>query len=220
MARSDDRDLGELLDDLEGTLGELRAELDDREGRTPRDDRRPAIRSDPPTPGELLRFTGDRTIPTVIATLEATIRTLELVRDGIRLMAPDANADRGSRPLDPVGRGATAGAERTLDRLRTTLAGTDLPSDPAVSELVEEARALSEEIERRLAVTDRPQSDEPGVGIEVREEGDGEDRGGDTTGTAGGTSDAAAADPTADVAAELASIKEELDESGDDGDEP
>ena len=163
MARSDDRDLGGLLDDLEGTLGELRAELDDLEGRTPRDDRRPAIRSDPPTPGELLRFTGDRTIPTVIATLEATIRTLELVRDGIRLMAPDANADRGSRPLDPVGRGATAGAERTLDRLRTTLAGTDLPSDPAVSELVEEARALSEEIERRLAVTDRPQSDEPGV---------------------------------------------------------
>jgi hypothetical protein len=213
MARSDDEELGELLNELATTLADLRTELDDGSGTASA--RAETWPRRPPTPGELLQFTEEYTIPTVIATLEATVRALELLGELIRLTSPGGAVDRRERRLGPVGDGAVTGVERTLDRLRTTLAEADLPQDPAARALVEEARSLSEEVERRLSEVDRPGSRggdaglDRGVGIEVREE--------DTTRTAGTESEEsdAEADSDVEVDAELRSIKDDLDERQD-----
>ncbi|MFB6161005.1 MAG: hypothetical protein ABEJ61_07490 [Haloferacaceae archaeon] len=206
MARGDDEELRDLLEELEGTLADLRAALDGTDGRRPgrATGRR---RRGPPTPGELLRVTERHTIPTAVATLEATIRALELLGEVIRLTTGGDATDRGTRPLPAAGDGAAAGTERALDRLRTALAEADLPRDPATRELLDDARSLSEEIEGRLGETGRAAAGERGVDIEVRERDrdevtadavpeDGADAGGETA---------------VDVEAELESIRDELD---------
>lgn len=189
----DAEELAALVSELETTLSDLRVELgeheraDDRDDRGANDrDRRPAAdrwdrrgrgRSPPrpPAPGELFRFTSDYTIPTVVAVLEATIETLELLRGVIDLAAPgEAPADRrrgrGSRRTrrdarglarsvfsDALGEGVTAATDRAatdaadaLERLRETLSEADLPEDEGSRDLVADARELSAELERRV----------------------------------------------------------------------
>lgn len=107
-----DEDLAALVSELETTLADLRAELAERERGPGPDADRGADRHErssadrdrrvldetperrgrrrpprPPSPGELFRFTGDYTIPTVVAVLEATIEALELLQGVIDLAA-------------------------------------------------------------------------------------------------------------------------------------
>ncbi|OYR80084.1 hypothetical protein DJ72_13040, partial [Halorubrum distributum] len=91
-----DDDLEERLDELEDVLGELRADLRETE----RDRRGPPR---PPRLSELVRFTEQYTIPTIIALLETTIKSLELLQGTLRLADP--------------GRSVAEGAEGVGDRL-------------------------------------------------------------------------------------------------------
>jgi len=95
MSSRDDRrddDLEERLDELEDVLSELRRDLRETE----RDRRGPPR---PPRLSELVRFTEQYTIPTVIALLETTIKSLELVQGTLRLADPGgASTRREQRP--------------------------------------------------------------------------------------------------------------------------
>lgn len=147
-ARRDD-DLVDLLDDLEYTLSDLRDELQRRpEARRP-------LR--PPSPSEILRFTDEYTIPTVISILEANIRALELLQKLLRLANPDGSAReahdtarRGVQSVRNVRDDAVDGLDRALSELQRALSEADLPRDPESRDIIEDARSLTDEIERRI----------------------------------------------------------------------
>lgn len=147
--RPRDDDLEERLDELEDVLSELRRDLQ-REER----DRRGPPR--PPRLSELLRFTEQYTIPTLIALLETTIKSLELLRGTLRLADPgrgldvDDRADGATDRLADVRDGASAGLARSLSELRTALSEADLPEDAASRSIIEDARDLTAEIEDRI----------------------------------------------------------------------
>ena len=180
-----DEDLADLLTELETTLTELRGELQaggrDATGRSDnresakQPDRRAATdrqrardrRRDrsalprPPSVSELFRFTEQYTLPTLISTLEATIRALELLRGTLRLVDGRSAFDDGDRRrrssaarlgdgVAGVGREAVSGVERTLAELETALSESDIPDERAGDDLLGEARALSAEITDRL----------------------------------------------------------------------
>ena len=223
-----ERDLEAATAELSETLEALRSEL-----REPA--RGPLGLPRPPRPSELLRFTEQYTIPTVIALLEASIRALELLAAGLRvadgrpLDAVSGRPDhsRGTASLEGIGR---AGRDRlartsreTLRRLDDALAELQSaaegdPSNPELRRLLEEARELRSEVDDRLAAAtsepqphesvrsdDRDDLDDIGIGSVGRE-----DRG-----------------VGIDVDEELASIKDDLDaerseeteEGGENGDD-
>ncbi|RLM63147.1 hypothetical protein DVK05_08270 [Halorubrum sp. Atlit-8R] len=142
-----DDDLEERLDELESVLGELRADLRESE----RDRRGPPR---PPRLSELVRFTEQYTIPTVIALLETTIKSLELLRGTLRLADPGRSVAEGTEGagdrLADVRDGATAGLARSLSELRTALSEADLPEDAASRSIIADARDLTAEIESRI----------------------------------------------------------------------
>jgi len=147
--RPRDDDLEERLDELEDVLSELRRDL----RREERDRRGPPR---PPRLSELLRFTEQYTIPTLIALLETTIKSLELLRGTLRLADPgrglgvDDRADGATDRLADVRDGASAGLARSLSELRTALSEADLPEDAASRSIIEDARDLTAEIEERI----------------------------------------------------------------------
>jgi len=186
-ARDSDEDLRALVAELEATLSALRAELEaadtsseprskrvertaaevDNEPDADRRSRRTGSRrrSRPPRPpslSELLRFTEQYTLPTFIATLEATIQSLELLRGALRLADPERSAFDGSERTSRssasrltdgvagVGRGAVSGVERALTELQTALSESDLPEETDARTLLEDARRLSEDVSERL----------------------------------------------------------------------
>jgi hypothetical protein len=224
---SNDRDdLAALLRDLRTTLDELERTLNGEP-----DDRRPA-RREPPRGSDVVRFTEEYTIPTVIAILETTIQSLELLRGVLRLADPGRSLRDGSRDesdrLDAVDRRVVEGTERALDDLRRALTGTEEPTDPVARDVFREARDLTAEIESRLA-------EARGEGRSARRSTD-ERRSvvipvDDDDGTTEGTENREGAEDTAesdaieiDVEAELDSIREEVREesagaeSGEDAD--
>ncbi|SDM18874.1 hypothetical protein SAMN04487949_1207 [Halogranum gelatinilyticum] len=149
MSSRRDDDLVDLLDDLEYTLSDLREELQQRP------EARRQLR--PPSPGEILRFTDEYTIPTVISILEANIRALELLQKLLRLANPEGSAReatntarRGVRGVRNVRDDAVDGLDRALSELQRALSEADLPSDPESRDIVEDARSLTDEIERRI----------------------------------------------------------------------
>lgn len=215
---SEPADIADLVDDLESTLRSLREVVEgdapDRERRSPR--RTPPR---PPSLGDLVRFTERYTIPALVASLEATIRALELFRAVLRLADPERDLDAGVRDdgrsgVDVAGdlasaTGTRAASElrRRLTDLREELAAADQPRNEEARDILQEARELTDELERRLREAG---ADDGGVTIDV-DGGDGADSaaGNDEGGTATGTDD----DPpggTVDVDAELSSIKEDL----------
>jgi hypothetical protein len=161
MSARRDEDLEDLLAELEGTLdalrGELREERGDRRDREGTDRRgRPAPR--PPSVGEVIRFTDEYTIPTVITVLETTISALELLRGLLRLADPSRSAFDGrdgartaASSVNRVGQSALASVEDALDDLGRALSAADLPDEPESRSILEEARELSAEIEARIA---------------------------------------------------------------------
>ncbi|WP_049936788.1 DUF7547 family protein [Haloplanus natans] len=200
MSSRDDEELAVLLADLERTLTDLREAVDEDVRREFRDER---PRRRPPTPGEILRFTEEYTLPTAIALLEATVQSLELLRAVLRLVGPGSTADEVRDRLT-ARRGPETDAFRdALADLRGALTGAELPEDSAAGSILVDARELTAEIDSRLdeAAADRRRDDkrrerEPtrrGVAIDVEEEND----------------------DAVDVESELASIKESVeDEDG------
>ena len=224
----DREELAAQLDELAATLTDLRGELRDDSRRGP---------PQPPQLGELLRFTEQYTIPTLIAILEATIRSLELLRRTLRLADPERAArEEGAAArgrLDEVGSEAGRQLADALTELRTALSESDLPENPESRDLVSDARELTGEIEARLRDAEQTVNDQwdrerdgrstrkrqsnaagasDGVMIDVSDDGDDSDDSDDSDRSPaddGSNADA----PSVDVDAELESIKDELDEA-------
>jgi len=185
---SSDDDLTALITDLVTTLQELETEVEPTtDSGLPR----------PPTPGELLRFTSDVTIPAVILVLKTNIEALKILRRALR-MAEGRPTSTGSASGE-VRQRASELSRATLSRLDDAL--TDLqravegtPEDEEARELVHEAQQLRSQIQERLA-------EETGVNEETHSE--------------------RVTDVPVDVDAELRSIKDEIDgpDRDDDGTE-
>lgn len=188
MSRRDDDELADLLRDLERDLDRLTDRLDaDEEASARRPQSRSRERSRrrstpgprPPSPSDLVRFTEEYTIPTVISVLEATIQSLELLRGGLRLADPErrgrddarGSSGVGGRVARELGGGASAALERTLSDLGTALSATELPEDADAREILEDARSLTDEIERRLAESNGPRDAGDGRADADRSEG-------------------------------------------------
>lgn len=163
-----ERDLATAVTDLSKTLEELRAEL-----REP--PKGPLGLPRPPTPSELLRFTEGYTIPAVIAALEASIKTLEVlavalrVADGRPLDAASGRTTQGSdafstSAIGRVGRDRLAASSReTLHRLDDALAelqsaAAGEPSNPELQQLLGEARELRADVDDRLSAATAEES--------------------------------------------------------------
>ncbi|WP_396613154.1 hypothetical protein ACH9L7_07810 [Haloferax sp. S1W] len=158
--RRRDDDVLDLLDELGDTLDELGAELRAERDREVRDRTRTPR---PPTFGEILRFTESYTIPTVIAVLEATIASLELLRRLMRLSDPSRAIEDSRREADArlreVPRSAVTGVDRALSELRTALSEADLPSNPEARDVLERARSLADELDERIDEAERDRTD-------------------------------------------------------------
>ncbi|MFD1588678.1 hypothetical protein ACFR9U_17000 [Halorientalis brevis] len=177
-------DLARLAADLARSLRDLQRELDQRPSG-PR----------PPSPREILRFTDEIAIPGIILVLETNVRALRLLQRAIRLSderKPPAGPDHAVRER------AVSVSQATLGRLDEVLADVQdaiegRPQDEEARQVLDEARALREEIDAQLAVT--------------------------TADANRGQFEAdAGSDVPVDVDAELQSIKDDLDD-GDDGEQ-
>lgn len=244
MSARDDRrddDLEARLDDLEDVLTDLRRDLRETE----RDRRGPPR---PPRLSELVRFTEQYTIPTIIALLETTIKSLELLQGTLRLADPGRSVGEGAGAtadrLGDVRDGASAGLARSLGELRTALSEADLPEEAASRSIIADARDLTAEIEARIEESRREadsarrgerrdpsertdsrgddedgRGDSGGIRIDVT---DPNGTGDDPTGTAAERDEADPGDgspaPEVDVESELESIKRQIDGDGDDED--
>ncbi|WP_433630699.1 DUF7547 family protein [Halomicrococcus sp. NG-SE-24] len=229
---TDDRDdLEERVEELEATLRELRDEF----GRPPRG---PMGLPRPPTPGELLRFTGEYGIPTAIAVLEANVRALEMLQRVIRLVDPerDTAADAADQARDELGSRAQRASRATLDRLDAALADLDealtegdLPREPTARRLLDEARRLNDDIREEVSAgrerADAGRETTASIDAESTESDRADQRLGDdavdiavreeSDEDENGEDDR----PEVDVDAELRSIRKELGERDPDGSE-
>lgn len=176
MARDDD-ELAEAIADLSRTLSDLRHELEPRRG--------PRFR--PPTPSELLEAADEVAIPTLIAILEANVRALEAFQRTLRLFRREREVrDRVDGEI--TRERATELRRTTLDQLEGALAELqralsegESPRDPRVGDLLEDARELRDDVDRRVAefandrrTADGSQSgdDSSGTRIEIEIEDD------------------------------------------------
>ncbi|KAB1196759.1 MULTISPECIES: hypothetical protein [Haloferax] len=154
--RRRDDDILDVLDELGETLDELGTELREERDREVRDRFRTPR---PPTFGEVMRFTESYTLPTIIAVLEATIASLELLRRLIRLSDPGRAMDDARRETEIQLRGvpqtAVTGVERALDELRRALSEADLPSNSDARDIMEHARSLADELDARITDAER-----------------------------------------------------------------
>lgn len=207
-----ERDLEAVTAELSETLEALQSEL-----REPA--RGPLGLPRPPRPSELLRFTEQYTIPTVIALLEASIRALELlaaalrVADGRPLDAVSERSDRHSgvasfEGVGLAGRDRLAQSSReTLQRLDDALAELQSaaqgdPSNPELRQLLGQARELRSEVDDRLADATSEPTPQETVRRDDRDSPDEISLGPD------GSEDSGVG---IDVDEELASIKDDLD---------
>lgn len=206
---SGDEDLARLVASLVRTLRELESELEPPEpGRGPR----------PPTPREVRRFASDVAIPGLILVLETNIRALRLLQRSLRL-ADDA--DRATESAGELRSRAESASETTLARLDDALADLQSaiegrPDNEEAASLLDEARDLRAEVERRLDERARGNgaSEEPSADTDDSE-ADAAAEGADESVDTYSRDDADEA-VQVDVDAELQSIKSELDDGDDD----
>ncbi|WP_416839211.1 hypothetical protein [Haloferax sp. DFSO52] len=157
--RRRDDDILDVLDELGDTLEELGTELREERDREVRDRFRTPR---PPTFGDVMRFTESYTLPTIIAVLEATIASLELLRRLIRLSDPGRAMDDARRETETQLRGvpqtAVTGVERALDELRRALSEADLPTNSDARDIMVHARSLADELDSRITEAERERS--------------------------------------------------------------
>lgn len=178
---SSDDDLTALITDLVTTLQELETEVEPTtDSGLPR----------PPTPGELLRFTSDVTIPAVILVLKTNIEALKLLRRALRMAEgrPTSTGSAGSevrQRASDLSRATLTRLDGALTDLQRAVEGT--PEDDEARELIHEAQQLRAQIQDRLA---------------------------DETGDAAADTPPESTDVPVDVDAELRSIKDDIDGTG------
>lgn len=146
--RRDREELDERVAELEARVRELRDEL----GEPPRG---PLGLPRPPTPGEVLSFTGEYAIPTAIAVLEANVRALQALRQVIRVLDPERSAVGEER--DRLENRAADASRATLDRLEdalgdveTVVRESDLPREGEARDILEDARRINRDIRDRV----------------------------------------------------------------------
>lgn len=229
--RDTDEELATLLAELETTLTELHRALDEADVQSGEGDRErsspgPSPPFRPPGLREILRFTEQQTIPTLIAILEVNIRLLRLAGATLRAVDPERSAvetaDRSTaaRALDAGGRLSTDRLTAGLSELQDALSGTDAPN-PEARRLLDDAETLSAEVRERLrdgTAGSRTGSGEDGtdggVSIEVEDASVGADD--DEDGPAAEEGEETDGDSGVDVDAELDSIREEVRDDGKD----
>lgn len=223
------------LDDRVAELEERVRTLRDELGRPPEG---PLGLPRPPTPREVLSFTGEYAIPTAIATLEANIRALKALQRVITILDPDRSVVGEER--DRLESRAADASRATLDRLESaledveaTVRESDLPREDEARSILDDARRINREIRDRVDRESRSAD-------EARERRREDDRRSDDAELDGGTTieldDAgdreASEDETesrddpedgsveVDVDAELQSIKDELGRHAEPEDRP
>lgn len=191
---ADDPEVGPLVADLVRTLRELESEFEPRtESGLPR----------PPSPSELVRFTSDVGIPGVILLLRTNIEALKLLQRALRLA--DGRAPTTGSEGTEVRRRAERLSRTTLSRLDGALADLQdavegRPENDDARELLDEARSLRDDVERKLS---------EGGGADGNESSSEADEATDLDEVA--TSESV----PVDVDAELRSIKEEFEDGSD-----
>ncbi|WP_458209041.1 DUF7547 family protein [Haladaptatus sp. NG-SE-30] len=219
---SDDRDdLEERIQELETTIRDLQGEL--------RQPPRGAFGLPrPPTPREVLSFTGEYAIPTLVAMLEANVRALKALQQIIRLVDPEYDSTREARSelssrADRVSRATLDRLESTLEEVEGALTEGGLPREPGARRLLEDARKLSEDIRKEVSAG-REQADAGRKTATERETAtsiDIEDVESDTDEEVSAPAEDTTEDesPEIDVDAELRSIRKELGVGDDDLDD-
>jgi len=163
---ADEEELEDLVGELAGTLEALRGTLDDGARRATAGTE--ASGPSPPRPFEVVRFTEQYTIPAIISVLEASIRSLELLRGALRLAdgRPEATErERGSGRDDERAERALGAVDGLLDDLQRTVEGR--PVEPEARDLLTDAQSLREEIGDRIAGGPGPATSEGGRGTDA-----------------------------------------------------
>ena len=144
----DPEDLDERVAELESHVRELRDEL----GRPPEG---PGGLPRPPTPREVLSFTGEYAIPTAIAVLEANVRALKALQRVVTALDPERSVVGEER--DRLESRAADASRATLDRLESaledvesTIRENDLPREDEARSILDDARRVNREIRDRV----------------------------------------------------------------------
>lgn len=156
MPRDRDDELADLLGELADTLRRLEAEVGPDRPR-----RGPFGLPPPPSPRDVMRFTGEYAIPTAIAVLEANVRILELVGAALRAGATaDESRQRGTESVDRLRGETVTQLERALSEIQRAVEEGDLPQTPEAREVLEEARRLNADLREYVSEADETVEDE------------------------------------------------------------
>jgi hypothetical protein len=196
----DDPDLESMLSELAETLSALQNEVE-----SSRPPQRPPMH--PPSIRDVMRFTEQQTIPTLVAILEANVRLLELAGAALRAIDPERSMRTGSNADSALSTASGISTERLtsgLSDLRSALAGAEA-TNPEARELLAEADRLSAALRERFEnvdsdpeqPADTPAGSTDAVSIDVVETGEESDEDEDSP-----------AEP--DIDAELDSIRDEV----------
>lgn len=193
-----DPEVTELLADLTRSLQELQREIE------------PDRRLRPPTPRELSQFTSEVAIPGLILLLQTNIKALQLLQRTFRLAQGKEPTGSGSTVPEvrnragQLSRATLSQLDNTLSEIQSAVEGR--PEDDETRELLSEARDLRNRIRDEIAASD-PDSD-----------GDGDGTGGEGTDSSIGFDDDGRDPVDIDVEAELRTLKDDLDDDGDEDD--
>ncbi|WP_135822595.1 DUF7547 family protein [Halostella litorea] len=195
-----DDEFARAAGDLADSLRELRGDVEPRRG--------PLGLPRPPRPDELLRFADEAAIPALVAVLEANVRALEALQRAIRLARRGEDArQQGGEARDraaDLSRATLQRVDSALEEFQRAVESGGLPDDSPAAPVLEDARELRREIDRRLRdataeerTLDEFEDEDSGKGVNVdvdaeldslrdqyREDGD-EDEGGDGNGGGG-----------------------------------
>ncbi|MCU4753846.1 hypothetical protein OB919_17975 [Halobacteria archaeon AArc-curdl1] len=149
----DDRtdELTTAIKELTATLDELRVDLE--RGRT-----RPRPRFRPPTPEELATFGDEVAIPATIGILKLNIKALETLQRTLRASRrsknlrddADAVASRTRKHSSAIRETTLSHLDSALEELQDAISGGSLEADERTRDLLEDARRLRQEVDRRL----------------------------------------------------------------------
>ncbi|MFP8888807.1 hypothetical protein ACLI4U_03440 [Natrialbaceae archaeon A-CW2] len=149
----DDRtdELTTAIRELTATLDELRVDLE--RGRT-----RPRPRFRPPTPEELATFGDEVAIPATIGILKLNIKALEALQRTLKATRrskelrddADAVASRTRKHSSAFRETTLAHLDSALEELQEAVSGGSLEADERTRDLLEDARRLRREVDRRL----------------------------------------------------------------------